>query len=1337
MTMTRSIRSGALTFRANTWFRGLPKTCAAFVAILVLFPTIAPAQSAVPLITVATDQSALNLSNQFGVPAAEAINQAGDFAFVGNGDTALFLRPAGASAATRLLQIDDELPNFPGSQIQSIGPELGLNSSRTLFFEARFTGADGLTHSALMTYAGTSYRTVVTSDSFVPNSNSSTYGINLEPGSIDDSGDVNFLAVPTGINSLVYYIAPAGFATVFRIAGSTDTPPASCTWCTTSGISSGNFYTGVPVGSGTLVSFLPAYVPKLNAQGQMLLGLWGGLFLGGKDGSFTLVPMATSGGCSPQPAANLIPNALYGGTAFLNNSGMVVFTNPPNIPSAAICVAMPASSGTEPPPPTPLITAGDAAPASVGGGTVISPVALGLDDSGDVVFQSPISGSTVTTIALLRYQALAGQSNLVAYNCEPAPGTSGGFFSLNPCPASSSSGIIIYNPSTGPFSGISMANDGTVSFNSALTTGGGAIYRQKPGTSAPEFISLANNGIPAIVESGGTIVFISVSSINVQSEILNNDSVFFVSYLTNSAADFAAYLGAPGNVQTLMSTADSLPSGARTILGTTPPEAAGHFVLFTAQPAAGRRNLLESDLTTGEITRVTSDNDPAFAAAGGPSGNPLLAPNFFLNDTGQVAFETVPSVAPLEGVSFLLTSNTINNAWLGATPACATLFLWSPSVPLTKVAAAGDSVPNSSSKFSCVALSSLPPSPLNHSGDLTFLSSTPLANLLGCTFCGNPSGNQAVGVDGVFLYQPGGSITEIAAANDTLPGQTQATTFVPYLATPINSLGQVAFGAQVGATSQAFYLENGSSVQSVMALGDSVPGGSDTFGFPHFISGLADSGSITFTAATSSAIDGLFFAHAGGSIQTLAIDGGAAPVPGGGVYSLPDSIAGSSVTAGSPPVIIYSFKNFAEMNSETDVAFATAITGSTADSGYFRMLQAGPAAGTLQPVVVQGQAVPGGGTLNTIPTTIPTVGIQGANFSLGPDGSLAFVNPFTTSSGLKQGLLVARTDGTLLRVAATGDVLPGGGVLSGISMSPKLSAGNAGTFAFLANIFEGSAQRAIFVTAIPSGTAATTTVLNPLSAPAGAHQAVPLSATVTSAATGSPSGTVTFFANGISLGSGMLNSAGLATMNTSSLAAGPNSIVAQYSGDPNFAAGNSSPLAIVVTGFAPPPTSLTVTRGQNLVIPMTLYGPATPAMSFTLSCSGLPANATCLFDNNPVTPSPNGTTVHLTLTTTASAKLPLGLPQGGFPPLMGYRIAELIAALFAAATLFWRRAPRWRLVPCACLAALALAAGGCGASGTGSNNPVVQGTPAGAATFTVTGTSGGTTISTTVNVTVQ
>jgi hypothetical protein len=340
-------------------------------------------------------------------------------------------------------------------------------------------------------------------------------------------------------------------------------------------------------------------------------------------------------------------------------------------------------------------------------------------------------------------------------------------------------------------------------------------------------------------------------------------------------------------------------------------------------------------------------------------------------------------------------------------------------------------------------------------------------------------------------------------------------------------------------------------------------------------------------------------------------------------------------------------------------------------------------------------------------------------------------------------MFVARPDGSLLKVAATGDSLPGGGVLAGLSISPKLAAGNAGRFAFLAAIAGGTARRAVFVTAIPLGTASTATTLSPLQSVAIEQQPVILAATVTSATAGNPSGAVAFFANGISLGTGSLNSSGQATLTTSSLAAGQESIVAQYAGDSNFASGNSSPLDVVVAGFAASPANLNVTRGQSLNIPLTLYAPAGSNMSFMLSCSGLPANAACKFDMNPAVPGPNGTTVNITFTTMASSKLP-GLPAHKDPAaLRGFELIALLAALFAVAALHWRRAPRWRLVSCASLAtfALALVIGGCGASSYSSNTPVTPagspGTPAGLAAFTVTGTSGATTISTVVNVTVK
>jgi hypothetical protein len=1332
------------TSRLDVVLCKMANTCIALMALGLLFSGTALAQGGVPLVTVATDQSSLNLSNQFGVPAGTAVNQAGDFAFVGNGETALFLRAAGVSTATRLLQIDDEVPGFPGSRLLTLWPELGINSSRSLLFGVRFTGGDNLPHSALLIYDGTNYHTVVTSDGIAPGSNGATYGLELIPGSIDDSGDIDFAAVPTGVLAATFYIVPSGGSPV-RIVGLSDAPPASCTWCVASSISLGSFLQGVRVSSAILTG--TPYVPALNGKGQMLLSLWGGLFIGDKGGGFAVVPMAGTGVCSPQAVTTqtgLIP--ILGNSAFLNDAGAVAFSNPPNSGSAAICVVTPGSTQ-----PTPAVTGGVApAPASLGG-TITSPLALGLDDSGDIVYQSPISGSNVTPFALLRYHPSNGQSEVVAYDCEQAPGTNGNSFSpLLPCTSWAPGGVISISTPESAFGGVSIANGGSVSFNASLSNGQNAIYRQTD-AHAPEFISydvansLLNLGIGKIpIGVGVGIPSIGIFSPFSQTEILDSGSVFFSSYLTGGAADFAVSLGTPGNVQSLMSTADNLPSGARTILGAAAPRAAGHFVTFTAQPAAGRINLLESDLTSGAITRVVSDNDPALATAGGPPGNKVLAGNYFLNDNGQVAFETA-SASAVSGVGVISLGgpSTVDTAWSDLPFACGAIFLWSPSGGLKKVVAAGDAAPNSSAKFSCVTLNATSPSPLNPAGEVLFSSPNPLGQLLSCFLCGGLI-NSTMIVNGDFLYSATGTISEIAAASDTLSGQSLATTFVPSLPVPVNSAEQVAFGAELGTTTWGFYLENGTDTRKIVANGDPIPQSSATFGFPHFISGLTDSGNLAFTAATSAAAEGLFFAPAVGAIQTIALDGGAAPVLGGTFSLVPATPPAppGSFTIGSNP-----FQSFAAINEESDIAFAAPITGGSGDSGYFRLLQSGPAAGTLQAIAWQGEAAPGGGNFNTIAaqSNLPIPLGVNANFALGPDGSLAFVNPFSTSSGLKDGMFVARPDGTLVKVVATGDPLPGGGVLAGLTMSPKLAAGDAGKFAFLAGIAGGNARRAVFVTAIPPGTSSTTTLLGPLQNPVVAQQTTVLTAMVTSATTATgatqaaPTGNVTFFANGIPLGAGALNLSGQATLTTSALAAGQDSLLAQYDGDSNYAPGNSDPLAVVVAGFGPPPSSLTVTSGKSLVIPLTLFAPAGSNMSFSLSCSALPANTTCMFDKNPVTPGPSGTMVRLTFTTMAGANALSVPPHRGTPALRNFGLATLLTAFFALAMLFWRQAPRLRLAFCAGLGtlALAIAIAGCGASSYSPTTPVTSGTPPGLTSFTVTGISGSTTVSTIVKVTVQ
>ena len=112
---------------------------------------------------------------------------------------------------------------------------------------------------------------------------------------------------------------------------------------------------------------------------------------------------------------------------------------------------------------------------------------------------------------------------------------------------------------------------------------------------------------------------------------------------------------------------------------------------------------------------------------------------------------------------------------------------------------------------------------------------------------------------------------------------------------------------------------------------------------------------------------------------------------------------------------------------------------------------------------------------------------------------------------------------------------------------------------------------------------ATTTTLTSSSNPAVGGQAVTLIATVspTSPGAGTPTGVVTFFANGIPIGTGTIDPAtGVASFTTSGLGFGSSTIVAVFSGDSVFQPSQSSPGTQFVTTAGTQPI-LTVQPVRN------------------------------------------------------------------------------------------------------------------------------------------------------------
>jgi hypothetical protein len=289
--------------------------------------------------------------------------------------------------------------------------------------------------------------------------------------------------------------------------------------------------------------------------------------------------------------------------------------------------------------------------------------------------------------------------------------------------------------------------------------------------------------------------------------------------------------------------------------------------------------------------------------------------------------------------------------------------------------------------------------------------------------------------------------------------------------------------------------------------------------------------------------------------------------------------------------------------------------------------------------------------------------------------------------------------------------------------------GNAG--------FAGSTSSAVIeiVTAVSSITA-TQTALVVSPNPEADGQPATLAATVTPAPTGTPAGIVSFYSGTTLLGTGTLNSSGIATLTISSLVAGEDSITAVYPGNAEFAASTSSAVAEVVTSaytVTAPPAPVAVAPGGmatfNISVPP--RGGAFDKV-VTMSASGLPPGAVATFNPSTVTP---GTAGAPTVMTVQLPQLIAGIvPSAPAAPQTPVLLRPFSLMLVACGVLFGIRRTRFLRLS---LAAAALAAATLMIPGCGGGLPGRSSTPPGSYIITVTGTSGALQESTTVTLEVQ
>jgi sugar lactone lactonase YvrE len=368
-------------------------------------------------------------------------------------------------------------------------------------------------------------------------------------------------------------------------------------------------------------------------------------------------------------------------------------------------------------------------------------------------------------------------------------------------------------------------------------------------------------------------------------------------------------------------------------------------------------------------------------------------------------------------------------------------------------------------------------------------------------------------------------------------------------------------------------------------------------------------------------------------------------------------------------------------------------------------------------------------TITTLTGTTTTLVAAPSPASAGESVTLtATVSPTPTGSSLGT---ISFYDGATLLGSGT---LNSSGVAT-FSTTSLPAGSDSLTAVYSGNTAFASSTSSVLTETITTLTGTTTTLVAAPS-PASAGESVTLTATVSPTPTGSSLGTVSFYDGATLLGSGTLNSSGVATFSTTSLPAGSDTLTAAYSGNSLFAASTSAALSETVnTAYTvtAPPTPLSVAQGGSVQVNVTV-----PAVGgafnnpVTMSASGLPPGATATFNPLTVTPGSAGAPTVMTI---QLAPLAAGvLPEVDSPyrrwPLPSFALAILLCSIGLRGKRFSARARRALVL--APLAVSLFALFGCGGGWLGPST-----TPPGDFVVTITGTSGTLTASTTVTVVVQ
>lgn len=374
------------------------------------------------------------------------------------------------------------------------------------------------------------------------------------------------------------------------------------------------------------------------------------------------------------------------------------------------------------------------------------------------------------------------------------------------------------------------------------------------------------------------------------------------------------------------------------------------------------------------------------------------------------------------------------------------------------------------------------------------------------------------------------------------------------------------------------------------------------------------------------------------------------------------------------------------------------------------------------------------------PSTVTTLSVSSLNLMSGSTVSL-------TASIVSNGVPVASGTVTFL----SNGVSMGAASVSGGTASISLSSLSLGTDSIIASYggtsnLAASASNVVTIT-VTAAVATTMTTLTAAPATVAAGAAVTLTAIVTSNGSAVTAGVVNFLDSGASIGTGLLNGSGTASISLNSLAAGAHSISAGYAGTASFTASTSASVAITVTttpvaitvAAAPP-----VTPGVGTSSTVILSAGSSYSGTMNLSCALIasPVGAqnlpTCSLTPKTLTVKANAVgTATLAVQTTGATSTAQSSHAGPNPWGLGGGSALAVLMMFGLPS------RRRRLFSALGLLLVLVAVGtvGCGGGAPSGTTSGAAATTAGTYTFTITGTDNSATpiitTSAVVSVTVQ